>query len=365
MQQDMPEAGSAVTGEKGSRFLLLVASVIVVVAGLKAASGLILPLLVSAFLALITLPLLSWLQSLKLPRALAVLITLLAALIVLAVLASFIGGSLAGFTGQLPKYRARLGIMSAGLADWLQARGLNISGEFRSHLFNPAQALDLVSATLRATAAVLSNLVLVLLTIAFILLEAAGCPAKLQAAFGGREIARRYERIQTEIQRYLGMKTLISLATGSLVSLMLALLGVDFPLLWGALAFILNYIPSLGSIIAALPPTLLAAIQLGPGSALAVALMFLAINLVLGSFLEPYLMGRRLGLSALVVFLSLIFWGWVWGPVGMLLSVPLTMVIRIMLENTEEFRWIAILLDASPSRSPEPARQNAAPAGRH
>ncbi len=93
---------------------------------------------------------------------------------------------------------------------------------------------------------------------------------------------------------------------------------------------------------------MLAAVQLGPGHAIAVALVFGAVNATLGSFIEPYLMGRRLGLSTLVVFLSLIFWGWVWGPVGMLLSVPLTMIIKIMLENSQDFRWVAVLLDASP-----------------
>ncbi len=126
----------------------------------------------------------------------------------------------------------------------------------------------------------------------------------------------------------------------------LLIIGVDFPLLWGMLAFLLNYVPTLGSILAAIPPVLLATVQLGPGHALATALVFVGVNVVLGNFVEPHFMGRRLGLSTLVVFLSLVFWGWVWGPVGMLLSVPLTMIVKIMLENTEDLRWVAVLLDA-------------------
>jgi len=200
--------------------------------------------------------------------------------------------------------------------------------------------------------AILSNSLLVLLTIALLLFEAAGFPDKLQAAFGGVASSDRYEKIRTEIQRYLGIKTIVSITTGSLVAAALAVIGVDYPLLWGTIAFLLNYIPTLGSIIAAIPPLLLAAVQFGIWRALIVALVFLSINVVMGNLIEPYFMGRRLGLSTLVVFLSLVFWGWVWGPVGMLLSVPLTVILKIMLENTEDLRWIAILLGPSERSGP-------------
>jgi predicted PurR-regulated permease PerM len=152
------------------------------------------------------------------------------------------------------------------------------------------------------------------------------------------------------------IKPLVSLATGGFVALWVGLLGVDFPLLWGLVAFLMNYIPSLGSILAAVPAILLTIVQLGPGRALAVAIGYLVVNVVLGNFVEPHFMGRRLGMSTLVVFLSLVFWGWVWGPVGMLLSVPLTMVLKILLENTEDLRWVAVLLGPpTPAAAAEPA----------
>jgi len=198
---------------------------------------------------------------------------------------------------------------------------------------------------------VLSNTLLVLLTVVFILFEAAGFPDKFRAAFGHSESSQRFTKIRSEIQHYLGIKTVVSLTTGVAIGVAMAILGVDFPILWGGLAFLLNYIPNLGSILAAIPPVLLATVQLGPSQALVVAIVFVAVNVVLGNFVEPYFMGRRLGLSTLVVFLSLVFWGWVWGPVGMLLSVPLTMVVKIMLENTEDLRWIAVLLDAGAPRA--------------
>ena len=211
--------------------------------------------------------------------------------------------------------------------------------------------MDLVGGTLRAVAAVAQNTFLVILTMVFILAEAAGFSRKLRAAFGPRsDHLERFGVMARQIQRYLAIKTLISLATGILVGLWVSVLGLGFPLLWGLVAFIFNYIPNLGSILAAIPPVLLALVQFGPGRAAVVALGYLVINISLANFLEPYLMGRRLGLSTLVVVLSLIFWGWVWGPVGMLLSVPLTVIVKIALENTEDFRWVAVLLDANPLR---------------
>ncbi|MDP7389373.1 MAG: AI-2E family transporter, partial [Pseudomonadales bacterium] len=138
------------------------------------------------------------------------------------------------------------------------------------------------------------------------------------------------------------------------VTVILWVLGVDFPLLWGLLAMLLNFIPTIGSIIAAVPPGMLAIVQAGPGTAVAVAFGFIMINMVMGNVLEPRFMGRGLGLSTLVVFLSLVLWGWLLGPIGMLLSVPLTMTAKIALEANPQTSWIAYLLGP-----PEPATADA------
>jgi predicted PurR-regulated permease PerM len=209
--------------------------------------------------------------------------------------------------------------------------------------------MSLVGGTLKSLASALSNLVVVLLTVVFILLEAAGFPAKLRSALGdpGADLGQ-YEKMVTDVKRYLGMKTWVSLGTGILAGVWTAVLGVDFALVWGLTAFLFNFIPNLGSILAAVPPVLLAIIQFGFGRALAVAAGYVAINMVLGNVVEPMVMGRKLGLSTLVVFLSLIVWGWILGPVGMLLSVPLTMVVKIAMENSENYRWVAALLDVAP-----------------
>jgi predicted PurR-regulated permease PerM len=334
---------------KGARALIVAASLVIVIAGLKVAAPLILPLLIALFVALICLPLLDWLKRRGIPDSFAIALTVLATLLFLGSVAALVGASFSDFSERAPHYRERLEVLAAEPLAWLEERGIHLSDLSATAQVNPGRIMDFVGATFKGIAGLLSNFLLVVLTVVFILAEAAAFPDKLRNALGGGYNPEHFARLQREIQRYLATKTLMSLTTGATVGVALALIGVDFALVWGVLAFILDYIPNLGSILAAIPPVLLAAVQLGPGHALAVAAVYVVVNMVLGNLVEPQLMGRRLGLSGLVVFVSLVFWGWVWGPVGMLLSVPLTMVIKIMLENTEDLRWVAALLGSSTS----------------
>lgn len=163
-------------------------------------------------------------------------------------------------------------------------------------------------------------------------------------------------KVVTEIQSYLGIKTVISLMTGLLLGGFCWLMDLDFPVLLGLIAFVLNYVPTVGSILAAFPAVLLSLI-LNEGAfapALGVAAGYIVVNTIFGNIIEPNLMGRRLGLSPLVVVLSLLFWNFVWGPVGALLSVPLTMIVKIWLENTQDLRWVAVLIDKQSPVLPVP-----------
>lgn len=331
--------------------LLTAACLVIVTAGLRAAAPLLVPFTVALFFAVLSLPLLAWLERHRVPRVAAVGITVLADLLVLVVLAMLVTGSVQGFASAVPRYRLMLDAMAADLAVVLEDRGLQGVTLVPREWLQPGQLVDMAAGALFGVVRVLSNVFLVVLTIVFILLEVTGFPGKFARAFGvtPAEVAR-YTRITTEVQRYLGFKTVVSVATGVLAGGLAAVAGVDFPVLWGLVAWLLNYVPSIGSIIAAVPPVTLALLQFGAGRALGVAAGFVAINVVLGNLVEPHLMGRKLGLSTLVVFVSLVFWGWLWGPVGMLLSVPLTMVVKIMLENTQDLRWVAVLLDSGTHR---------------
>lgn len=335
--------------DRGARFLILAASIVILVAGLKAAAQLILPFLVAVFLAIISTPFVVWLQGRKVPAWLAVAVTIVIDLAVIAVLGLVVGRSVNEFTDAAPRYQERAQGLATSILATLDAHGVDTSQWRPLQAVNPGALFDMVGTTLSAVTAVLSNTFVVLLLLIFMLFEVTAFPAKLTTAFGGHsENAERFTAVTRQIQRYLGIKTLVSLATGLAAGLWVAAFGLGVPLLWGLMAFIFNFVPNIGSIVAAVPPVVLALMQFGIWPAVGVAAGYVVINVVLANFLEPYLMGRRLGLSTLVVVLSLVFWGWVWGPVGMILSVPLTMVVKIALENTPDLRWIAVMLDANP-----------------
>jgi predicted PurR-regulated permease PerM len=338
----MREQGDSLTG---SRILVSAAAFVIVVAGMRAAESILVPFLLSAFLAIICAPLLSWLQQKRIPTAIALLIVIGGILATGIFMGALVGASLRSLSADLPVYQARLQEDIKALLTWLRDIGIQISDEMLLEHFDPGVAMGLVTRTLARLSGVLANAFLILLTVVFILLEASGFPAKLRAIRGNANASMvNFEKITNDVKRYMAKKTLISLATGVCIAIWLAVLGVNYPLVWGLLAFLLNYVPNIGSIIAAIPAILLAFVQLGVSSALFAGLGFLVVNAVIGNLIEPRFMGRALGLSTLVVFVSLVFWGWVLGPVGMLLSVPLTMTVKIALQSNDDTRWIAILL---------------------
>jgi AI-2 transport protein TqsA len=329
----------------GLRVLITGASLIVVVAGLRAATDIIVPVLFSAFLAVLAIPPVKWLQAKRLPDWLAVLIVFIGVIGGFVVASILIGNSIASFSDNLPIYEARLRSMTAGWISWLEAHGVEVSTASLLQQVDAKKAADFAGTMVASIGSILSDTAFVLLTTAFIMAEAAGLPRKLQAALGDPDAdIDRFRGVIEDIQVYLSLKTKISLVTGLLAWVLCLAVGVDYPVLWGVLAFMLNYIPTLGSIIAALPPVLLAFVQFGWELSAVLLIGYLAINLIMGNVVEPKVMGKRLGLSSLVVFLSLVFWGWIWGPLGMFLSVPLTMIVKILLENSDDMKWVAVLL---------------------
>jgi predicted PurR-regulated permease PerM len=326
--------------------IITLAAVVVIVAGMKAASALIVPFMIATFLALITVRPMLWLQANRVPTVLAALLIVLTILTALTVVGVVVGRSLAAFTAALPAYQEQLqGIMDGAVAFLAQYTDSDQSVERVRDLINPGWAMGLAATLLNAVRDIMTNTLLITFTVIFILLEASSFPTKIDAAFG--ESARSLtgaRQFLDDLGRYLGIKTLVSIVTGLLVWLLTWKIGLDFPRLWGMLAFLLNYIPTLGSIIAAVPAVLLALVQLGVPEATATAVGFMAINIAFGNFIEPRLMGYGVGISPLIVFVGLIFWGWVFGPVGMLLSVPLSMTLKLALENDERTRWVAVFI---------------------
>ena len=326
--------------------LISFAAVIVVVYGLQSAKVLMVPLLLAAFIALITVRPMLWMQRHRVPAVIAALVIVLVIMLILTFVGSIVGRSVAQFTQALPEYQQRLdGIVRGILKFVVENLGTDQSVEKLSDLVNPGWAMGLAANILNGVRDVLTNVFLIFFTVIFILLEASTFRTKMEAAFGTQDGSLEKPRaFLANLGRYLGIKTLVSIATGLLAYALTASLGLDFPQLWGMLAFLLNYVPTIGSIIAAVPAILLALVQLGPAEATGTMIGFVAINIMFGNLIEPRLMGYGVGISPLVVFVGLVFWGWVFGPVGMLLSVPLTMTLKLWLEGDESTRWIAILI---------------------
>jgi predicted PurR-regulated permease PerM len=324
-------------------FLVGAAAFVVVIAGLKAAQQLIVPFIAAIFLTILVLPPIRWLQSRKVPFGLALILVMLAVVAMIAMVGVIIGKSVSDFQAELPVLEKRFDTIVANVETWLMARGITPGS--LSNAVKPDVVMGYAGEAAGELMFMFSQLLVVAITTVFLLFEASGFGRKLRLALGDDDADFSHaDRAAREVQKYLIVKSITSLLTGVLVTVWVAVIGLDFPFLWGFLAFALNYVPNIGSILAAIPAVLLALVQLDPASAALIALGYLVINFIVGNVLEPKYMGKTLGLSSLVVFLSLIFWGWVWGPLGMLLSVPLTVIVKIALEHSSSMRGLAVLL---------------------
>ncbi len=339
-----------------ARVLATLGWITIVIAGMRAADTILVPMLLAIFLAFTCAPLVLWLEQKRMPAMLAVVIVVLLVILVGLGIGTVAGTSVRQFTLEMPKYQQQLRDEMTALLAWLQDVGVKVSSEDLLKYIDPGAAMRLGASMVSGLGEILTNSFLILLTVMFILFEASTFRRKVLAIWGDRQQSMEsFSKFADDVYHYLAIKTAVSLGTGVLVAVWVALLGVDFPLLWGLLAFLLNYVPNLGSIIAAAPAVLLAMLQFGPGRALILALGYVVVNVVAGNILEPRLLGKRLGLSTLTVFLSLVFWGWVLGPIGMILSIPLTMVLKIALERNEDTRWIAVLLGSGSELRTRPA----------
>lgn len=328
-----------------SRMLVTFAAFIIIVAGLKAAGSIVVPVLFALFLAIICSSPVSWLIGKGISAWLAILVVLLVILTVSSFVTGFLGASVTDFVRKSSQYAEVLEERFSGLYKWLEGRGIDTDNIDVLGKVDAGMVMGYTATVLNSLKDVLANGFLIIVTAVFMLLEASSFPKKLREILDDPEgMLPQFERFGNEIKRYLAFKTWICLATGIVATLLCFAVGVDYPFLWGSLAFLLNYIPTIGSLIAAIPPVLLAFVQFGFTRAIIVGIGYVVLNLAIGNFVEPRVMGKGLGLSTLVVFLSLIFWGWVFGPVGMILSIPLTMMMKIALESREDTRWIAVLL---------------------
>ena len=349
-----------------ARALIVAAAVAIVLLFLQAAESVVAPVLLAVFIAVVAAPPLRWMQRKGVPKWGALALVAFVLLDVGSISALIATGALEGLRDSLPGYQERLTLLNEQLGLWLEGIGIANSKEAVPDIFDPALVAALVRLALSNVGAIFATGLLVLLAVVFMLLEAPGLSLKLQTALGLTEDSEaRLQRVLDALNRYMVIKTGTSLATALFIWVWLSFLGIDFAVLWAILAFLLNFIPYVGALMMAVPAVLMALVQTDLQTTLLVVLGYLLANTLIGSVLEPRIMGRGLGISPLAVFLSLLLWSWVLGTVGAFLSVPLTMVLMIALETRPQTRPIPILLGPHLTKLPESASAaSAEPASR-
>lgn len=350
--------GSFELNDRKLRLIMMLAMLVVILAGIKAAADIVVPFLLAVFLAIVLNPLVVLLERCRVPRGLGVMLLVIVVVVLLLTFIGMLGSSLNEFARSLPQYRGMMLEKLRALQYYADRFNIDmtLSADAVVKYVDPGATMNLVTRLLSYLSGAMTSIFLLLMTVVFMLFEVKVLPFKLRQALDKpSEGMAVIQRALKGVTHYLVIKTAISLATGLIVWGFLTWVGVRFAFIWGMMAFLLNYIPNIGSVIAAIPPLIQALLFNSFADAVVVAGGYILINLIIGNMLEPRIMGRGLGLSTLVVFLSLIFWGWLMGPVGMLLSVPLTIIARITLETMDGGHKVAVILgDGRPVKTTAP-----------
>lgn len=322
--------------------------VVIVLGGvLHLARSIVLPFMIALFLSYLLEPIVRFMTRLRIPLALAVFCTLLLAFVLLGLVGTLFYTSVQTFVDDYPRYEPKLRALLMTLTSRLSVLSLDWeTSDLRQYLTTASVARAILS-SLGSFVTFFGHLMLSLLFTIFILIGHQRLPGRIHRAFGetqAQHITQVLQRVTGQVQIYLVTKALVSLVTGLLVNLSLLLIGVEFAQLWGALALMLNFIPNLGSVVAACPAILVAILQFNSLlPAVWVTIAYLVINVGF-MLLEPRIMGERLNLSPLLVVMSLVFWGWLWGIMGMVLAVPMMVTIKIICENIPSMHKVSVLM---------------------
>ena len=331
--------------QSNSNPALTFAAYLIIISIAMYASSIITPILLALFISIILAQPIKWLEKKKVSNGWAVTMVLAGSFLLFFGMGEIIGKSIAQFSQEAPQYAERLSNISTSIFDTLHGFGFDLSITNIENTIKPGKVMGYGAIFLGEIGSLMGNLFLIIFVLIFVLLEINSFSVKMNAIIDTSDGAISYfSKISNSIRQYLGLMTIISLLTGVLVWLALIIIGIKYAILWAFLAFLLNFIPNIGSIVAGVPAILFAAVELGFGGAMWTLGSYLAINMIVGNVIQPQIMGKGLGLSTLIVFISLIFWGFIFGTVGMFLSVPLTMIVKIVLEQKENTKWIAIML---------------------
>lgn len=327
--------------------IVTLAAFVIVMAGFKAASAILVPFLLAVFIAIVSTPAINFLQNKGVSKFMAFLMVLALVVSVFISIGYITGNAINSFISKIPELQEKLNSTILTAFSYLNKWGVNFDKNNLTFFqeLDPNNVLNTMGIFLKSTSKILSNSFLIFLMVTFILFESQTFDEKLTYLERLNPKNKEYVlNFLSNLKRYLAIKTAASLATGIIIGLALSVLNISYALLWGLLAFLLNYIPTIGSILAAIPAILITFIEVSFIDSFWVFLVFVSVNVVIGNFIEPRFLGIGLGISTIVVLLSLLFWGMIFGAAGMFLAIPLTMSLKIALDTSPNTRWIAVML---------------------
>ncbi|MDG1901316.1 MAG: AI-2E family transporter [Bacteroidales bacterium] len=325
--------------------MFYVAAAVIVIAGIKIGAAIINPILMAIFFSIIIYHPINWLKKKGVNGTFAIIIVVFGLLIVLAGIGGTVTKSVIEFSHNLPSYKQELASIRDSAIESMNDFGLNISKDKINDKLGSGVAFTYASRLLTKIGSLLGQITLLILIAAFILGETNSYPIKLKAILKFPDMSlNNITVISRNIRYYLGIKTLTGIIGGTSVAVVLVVMNVQYAVVWGLLVWVMRYIPNIGSAIASIPIFLFVLIQNGIMGVVYFGIAFAVINFTLGQIIEPKFLARGMKLSTLAVFLSLVFWGWILGDIGMLLAVPITMGMKISLETRENSKWMAIML---------------------
>ncbi len=326
-------------------YFFYVATSIIIIAGFKAASEVVIILLLSIFIASILSAFLNFMEQRKIPKLPSYFLLFSILIVITLLLTYMINTSLTSFSNNLPIYEKKIKASILLIISYLEEYGFSVNKEEILKALNFSYFFKFTTNLIGDIGAIFSKALLVFIGVAFILSETKIFEKKLKVIFNSNsKKLYSFKLFSHNLQKYFIVKTFTSFLTGLFIFIVLFFFKIDYPILWAVIAFLFNFIPVVGSIVAAIPAVLLSLVGGHIDHTLWLMMIYVVINISISNVLEPKFMGKELGLSPMIIFFSLIFWGWILGIVGMFLAVPITMTLKIAFDSTQNTRWIGVLL---------------------
>ncbi len=326
-------------------YFFYLACIVIIIAGLKVASEIVVILFLAIFISSIFSTLLRFLESKHIPRLFSYLLVIGLFVLISLLLAYIVNISLKDFISNLPQYEKQLQSVVVNIVALGESYGFKIDKNMVLEALNFKSFFGITTDLIGSIGTFLSKFLLIVIGVAFILAESKSFEKKTRAIFKqNSEELEHFKLFSHNIQKYFLVKSTTSFLTGAIIAIGLIFFDIDYPILWGVIAMLFNFVPVVGSIIAAIPAVLLSLVNVDLNTTIILIIFYVAINISISNIIEPKLMGKELGLSPLVIFFSLILWGWVLGIVGMFLAVPITMTLKIAFSSNTSTQWLAVLM---------------------